>query len=410
MDQATKAKFILALHKHSLQAFDSGGTVLSGPAPAAQSPGGIMGAIGNFLGTNPQSPNIQQGTNSTQLNNAYTGAQSGLTQGQQLADLTQGQGTQGAATQTGLTNTLNQEVAGQGPNPAQAALNQATGANVANQAALMAGQRGASSNPALLARQAAMQGASTQQQAVGQGATLQAQQRLAAQQQLQQLAATQVGQNAGAVGAVNQEQQGEQQILQGANQAANNNAVGAQDNINNHTMSTGSVLGGITSGLSSLAGFAGSLGGAGSTGSTTTLAGGSGDAGTAAGATYAARGGMIRKMAVGGDVDSASLAYPMPMLAKGGMPNGPRSRAAQWLKGAAPQPMLAATGGKVIPKDLKEKATKKGNSLANDKVPAMLSEGEIVIPRSITMHPMAAQKAAQFVQAALNKRKMGKAA
>ncbi len=67
---------------------------------------------------------------------------------------------------------------GTGPNPAQAMLNQATGQNVANQSAMMAGQRGAGSNVGLMARQAAQQGAATQQQAAGQGATMQANQQL----------------------------------------------------------------------------------------------------------------------------------------------------------------------------------------------------------------------------------------
>ncbi len=89
-------------------------------------------------------------------------------------------GLQGLAGQQQNTAGMYQNIAsGTGPNPAQAALNQSTGQNVANQAALMAGQRGASQNVGLLARQAAQQGAATQQQAVGQGATLQAQQQLA---------------------------------------------------------------------------------------------------------------------------------------------------------------------------------------------------------------------------------------
>lgn len=67
---------------------------------------------------------------------------------------------------------------GTGPNPAQAMLNQATGQNVANQAALMAGQRGAGANVGLIARQAGQQGAGIQQNAAGQGATMQAQQQL----------------------------------------------------------------------------------------------------------------------------------------------------------------------------------------------------------------------------------------
>lgn len=106
-----------------------------------------------------------------------------------------------------LANQLQGIASGQGPNPAQAMLNQQTGQNVSNQAALMAGQRGAGANAGLLARQIAQQGAATQQQAVGQGASLQAQQSLNAlgalqgqQANMANLAATQVGQQQGALG------------------------------------------------------------------------------------------------------------------------------------------------------------------------------------------------------------------
>lgn len=58
---------------------------------------------------------------------------------------------------------------------------------------------------------------------------------------------------------------------------------------------------------------------------------------------------------------------------------------------------LAATGGHVQAKAPEQKAEKKGDSLKNDKIPTVLSEGEIVIPRSIAMGENAAQKAAEFV-------------
>lgn len=84
--------------------------------------------------------------------------------------------------QQALSDQYGNIAAGQGPNPAQAMLAQATGNNVANQAALMAGQRGAGSNVGLLGRQAAMMGGNIQQQAAGQAATMQANQSLAAMQ------------------------------------------------------------------------------------------------------------------------------------------------------------------------------------------------------------------------------------
>ncbi len=237
--------FILKMTKHGLdhvQHFDDGGTVLSGPAvagtqnavnPASQ---GIAGAVGNILGTNNNfqatGANINPGTNVGQLNQAYTGTQGALNQANNLTNQLNPGIAQGAGSQNMLTNQLAQESVGGGPNPAQAALNQNTSANVANQAALMAGQRGAGANAGLIARQAAQQGGALQQQAVGQEATQASQQQLAAQNALQNLSAQQVQQGTNAVQLGNQAQQNEQNILQGANTAGNNASVSMQSNIN----------------------------------------------------------------------------------------------------------------------------------------------------------------------------------
>lgn len=88
--------------------------------------------------------------------------------------------------QQGLADQLQQSANGQGPNPAAAALAQATAANTQQQAAMMGSQRNAGANTALLARQAGMQGAANQQNAAGQMASMTAQQQLAARQQLMQ--------------------------------------------------------------------------------------------------------------------------------------------------------------------------------------------------------------------------------
>ncbi len=443
MDAATRAKFLLAVHKHTLQAFDGGGTVLGGPVAAGNAnAGGILGGIGSFLGTTAQAANIQPGTTGGQLQGAYQGAQSGLGQTQTLANTVAGQAGQGVAEQTGLASQLQAESNGQGPNPAQAALNASTGQNVANQAALMAGQRGASANPALLAREAAQQGAATQQQAVGQGATLQAGQQLAAQGQLQNLASTQVGQTAGAVQAVNQAQQNEQSILQNANTAQNNAQVQAQSNINNiNAQSSNNILGGITSGLGALGSVVGLAQGGPVKRPQPAMYAGGGAAGgpqsfaanwlnapntvavSTAGPSIEATGpvkqvsdsmkGWGQKKTGAQPEHVAATDYTGPNQA-----GGPDMPAGNQISTMSPTPTmvaaaggkvsraLAAKGGKVNPTGPGQKATKKGDSYDNDKVPAMLSEGEIVIPRHITQHPMAAQKAAQFVQATLNKRRM----
>jgi hypothetical protein len=63
------------------------------------------------------------------------------------------------------------------------------------------------------------------------------------------------------------------------------------------------------------------------------------------------------------------------------------------------------SGGKVNANSPKEKAVKKGNSYANDSIPAVLSEGEVVLPRSITMSKDPVNDAAKFVAQVLAKRK-----
>jgi len=277
MDHNKKLEFLHKIAKlgmeHTalpeIQHFDSGGTVLQGSGPNAgnTSPttgSGVMGGVTNVLGLNnnfqAQSANVTPGTNTAQLNKAYSGAQSGIDQQQGITNTLTPGVAQGAGVESQLQSSLADEAAGKGPNAAQSMLSQQTGQNVANQAALMAGQRGASSNPGLMAREAAQQGAATQQQAVGQGATLQAQQTIAAQQQQANLANAQIQQGRGAVTDTNQVNQNEQQIVQGANTAANNAGVSMQSNINTtdagvsagNQNAASNVLGGVTKALSSV--------------------------------------------------------------------------------------------------------------------------------------------------------------
>lgn len=174
---------------------------------------------------------IQQGTNADQLNQAYTNSQGGL--GAQNEFVNQLAGQNGIQNQTDVYNQMQNIAQGRGPNPAQAMLNQATGANVANQAALMAGQRGSAANAGLMARQAAQTGAGIQQNAAGQGATMQANQSLDAQNQLAGIAQNQVNQQGQAITGYNTAAQNEQNTLQNANTAYNNSQVGMQSNLNN---------------------------------------------------------------------------------------------------------------------------------------------------------------------------------
>lgn len=338
-------------------------------------------------------------------------------------------GLQGVAGQQANTAQQYQGIAnGTGPNPAQAMLNQATGENVANQAALMAGQRGAASNVGLLARQAAQQGAATQQQAVGQGATLQAQQQLnalsglSAQQQAQaatqqaigglgttqvgaqqtgitnqaQLATQQVasqqaaqnalaqqansvaGQQIAGTTANNQAQQSEQQIQQNALAAQNQQQVAAQGNVNTANAGLASttlqgqqgLVGGVLNGVGSALGLAG--------------------------------GGEVDKPEQYAFKDLITIT-PAPSM------NEPQSAVGKFLKGYAANGGIATkydyrSGGDVKAKSPREKAIKGGDSYSNDKIPALLSEKEIVLPRSVTQSKDPARSAAEFVAKVLAKK------
>lgn len=265
--------------------------------------------------------------------------------------------------QYNLAQALLGQSQGQGPNPAQAQLAQNTANNVNTQGALMASQRGASANPALIARQAAMQGAATQQGSVGQAATLQAQQQLGAQQALMQQ--QQNMQNA----ALQSES-----IGQGA-QAAQNTAItqgqlGAQ-NINSQTANQnrdaqGNFLGGAMQGIG------------------------------AAAAALLSKGGEVQKMSDGGlmgiqHYDSPSVSPP----SEGHIDSGGMGKGMSGLGGALGgmfSSLLSKGGG--VP----GKAEKKGNNDENDKVPALLSPGEIVLPRSVTMGKNVEKKAIEFLR------------
>lgn len=453
------------------QAFDpgdmTGGTVGGFLNPLGNNTKNLLG----LPGAAPVGANIQQGTDVGDVNRAQSGvtdalsgqqgllnalqAQNGL--GNQSALMNQlntanGVGTQNSAI-SGLQNTagMYQNMAnGVGANPAQAMLNNATGANVANQAALMAGQRGAGANVGLMARQAGQQGAGIQQQAAGQAALQQAQQQLAGlgglsntQQAIGnlgsgQLAAQQgmanqlAGQQVAGVGANTQAHLANQQQMQNALQGINTSNVASQGNVN---------AGNVGLATTNAQGKQGMIGG---------LMNGIGGA---AGSMFGAGGGEVNKMAMGGDPGfSAPLQQPAPAIQEEQF--GPASSFGQFLQNPNPamqslQPMedhsyedyanakpkgeqkkeksglekiipivamaamaakggLAKTGGHVSAKASDQKAVKKGNSYDNDKVPAMLSEQEIVLPRSVTLGPDPVNDAAKFVAKVLAKRRYKK--
>lgn len=262
-----------------------------------------QGASG--AGFNATGANLLQPATTAQATDLYNQSQQGLAQQQAFLQALQAQN--GIGNQSSVYNQLQGVANGTGPNPAQAMLAQATGANVANQAALMAGQRGSGANTGLIARQVAQQGGSAQQQAAGQGATMQANQSLNALGQLGGIAGQQVAQQGQAVGNLNQFTQGEQSNILNSIAQQNNANVGMQSNLNNTNagIAQGVMKGnqGLVSGLMNSAGGAATA--------------------------MMASGGEVRKMYdSGGQVDA----------------NGPQSSFGRAMKGVMAPPLVNPAG------------------------------------------------------------------
>jgi len=180
---------------------------------------GSQGRAAGSAGTNYEAQGVP-----IQMPVSTAQAQSGLAQ--QQAFLTALAGQNGIQNQSNVYNQLAGVASGTGANPAKAMLQQATNENIANQAAMQASQRGASANPALIARLAAQQGAGIQQNAAGQAATMQANQQLGALGQMGGIAGQEVQNQAGNIQAYNSN-------LLGSIAAQNQANVNMQSNINN---------------------------------------------------------------------------------------------------------------------------------------------------------------------------------
>ncbi len=302
---------------------------------------GLFGLGGGAAGTSfaaPKMANIESGTDVNEIGAAGAKSDAALRQQQYLLNALQQQG--GIQNQSNVYNQLQGIASGTGPNPAQAMLNQQTGNNVAQQAALMAGQRGAGANVGLMARQAGQQGGALQQQAVGQGATLQANQSLNAIGQAGNMANTQAANQIGATGAVTSANQAQQANLLNALGAKNTAAVASQNNVNtanaglaeSQMQGTQKGIGGLFSSL----GGAGSLLGGGKGGGGGGGGGGEG-MGSSSNSPYApgasepgpyepqAHGGLIKGYDNGGAVSANQIAPPPQP------PQGPQSSFGQFL-------------------------------------------------------------------------------
>lgn len=428
MSHDKKMDFVAAMTKHGLKHFDTGGGVVAG-TPSTPNLGSTStpSAIQN---------NSAYGANAA--TSPFTGSVQGLaegftTQNNFVAQAPTSVGVVGAQ-QAGLANELQNESAGGGPNPAQIQYQQNIN-DVANKQATNYAQNRAL-NPGLAARLSGNTGAALESNAASTSAMQQAEQQLAAQQELE--------------GLTGQEQQG------ALSSQAINSQIG-QNNANAVNATEGGIFGGLsgTTALSSLAKggevkkmakggtitspYAPNLSNAdfltvgkpgkqatsqptmgndqgGLGGSSEDYANGFTDAQVGSGGI-----GGLGASDVGGGAAGAGIAddagAAVALAAKGGQihkyPDHIQALAEVFHPGhfSKTVPKIAsmdATGGKVKALAPKERAVKKDNSYSNDKVPALLSEGEIVIPRSVTQHPMAPEKAAEFVARTLAKKKMVK--
>jgi hypothetical protein len=388
-----------------------------------------------------------QGANANQLNANQTQAEGDVAQQQQFLSSLAAQG--GAQNQTNvfnqqqqLANQLQQQAAGGGPNPALQQLQNTTGQNVANQAALAAGQRGAGANAGLIARQVGQQGAATQQQAVGQGAQMAAQQQLNAQgalanQQANQanLATQQVGQQGNTL----QNIAGNNQALLGSDVSslASQNSANASIAQGNQAAQAG-ILKGVASAGAGAVGLAdggkvqtpdapaqqttnGAKSNAGqwlsnainppapsANGDTQADLGSRIGAGIhnafTSGSSASSSNSPISSIVGGGDAVNPMDA----MMAKGGPVKAMVSPGEVYIP---PSKVAAAAKSKNPAKEgerIPGKAKVKGDSLKNDTVPKTLEEGGIVLPKSVMEHKHPAWAAHKFVTAITAKTKLRK--
>lgn len=391
--------------------------------------GGIASSVGGLLG-------IGGGGGLNPVNSF--GAQTyGQDYGQLLTN-TQNQYNQNMTNQNALVGQLQNQAQGTGPNLAQQQLQQATQGNINSQAAAIASQKGI--NPGSVARQVNEQASNANQQAAGQAGVQNAQQQLQSQ-----------GLLGGLQGQIGNQSLANQQTYENQINAGNNIAAG----VAGQNATTGAqIAGGVMSGIGAVAGLAHGgmvpnydLGGSvfmpytppsnqmASPVATPTIQNQSGPSsyiGKALGAQQqgqaqngqqpkytpgeqigrgsdqligAGIGGLkslfsssINPAASGGGMDSlgdglGSQIADSPGLAqlsyKGGEIKLPP------LRGAIPMKQGGGVPGK---------AKVSGNSIKNDTVPAVLSPGEVVIPRSVMQSADPAAGAAAFVQHVLSKK------
>lgn len=335
----------------------------------AQDPGGVFNQAGEFQATAPE---IQYSPNGADYQGTITRAQ------QQGLDA-YGQGTATAARQSALADQLEQQAAGKGPSLAQLQLQQATQANAAQAASSVASQKGI--NPALAARMIMQNQQAANQQAAGQSAMTRMQEQMAARSMLGSALSAQRGQdisqqNASAqlMGSAGQ-LQGQQNQL-GLTQAAENARLKMQaQQINAQT-----AVANMQAQQGMLGGLLGGIGGA--------MAQGSSGSGSGGGSGGGGGGGMAYGGEVGDDIGKIDSA----ISPDDGIKTPEKKEGLGSVIGAIAS--LFPFGGEVP-----GRARAAGDSPTNDTVPAMLSPGEIVLPRTVAQSEDAPERAAKFVEA-----------
>lgn len=315
--------------------------------------------------------------------------------------------------QQALANQLGQIASGNGPNPALAQLAQTTGQNVQQQGALAAGQRGAGANVGLIARGAADAGVNAQQQAVGQAATLRAQQQLSGISALQQQQGLQQQTASGIVG---QQQSGLQNLSSqqiGATNAYNQAQLSQQQGVNNVNAGYGQQQAGLVGQLGT--GVASGVG----SGLSAALGGSSGGSSGSTPYSYSSSVSPLQQYqsqyAEGGPVytNSSNQSGAMKenykgksrigslLMASGGKVPAMVSPGEIYL---SPEKAKKVAEGKASPsigERIKGKAKVAGNSYANDTVKKTLTAGGVVVPRS---HSGDSEKAKKFVEAVASRK------
>ncbi len=333
--------------------------------------------------------------------------------GQQQAFLNALQAQNGVGNQSNVYNQLSGVASGQGPNPAQAMLRNATGQNAAQTAALMGSGRGVSQNAGMIARQAGQAGANLQQQSVGQGAAMQANQSLGALGQMGGIAGQQVGNQMAATQAMTAAQQQQYQQMLDQIKSQNQTAAGMQENIN-----TGNTQLGLQGNkqLADMAGGVMNAGGAalGALGSPKTTA-------QPQGGTPGMTLNQYQSQNTG-TKPTQTMNSGQGLAAGGEVPGqGPRSAFGQHLKMSRggrvpakvspgeiylpPAKARAVAKGKASPMSgerIKGKAKFKGDSYSNDTVHKNLESGGVVVPRSKSQDY---EQAAAFVRSVMSRGK-----